>query len=227
MKKLILCAVTLAALISGCAATINTKAETKRAKPEWVARGGGIFQKDGNAVFYGVGSTSAMPNIALQRKTADMRAREAIAATLKTSMQSMLHDYMQHSADYFKPNGEASSKEFVDYVANATSDAELSNCRILDYWEDPETGALHAIAKLDLNDGFYGSYKANLAKALRPGGVGADIKGAEAALKVLDTTVTDQKIHAMVLLGAKADAPAEPKAEAPLIEEPKAGDAKL
>ena len=217
MKKLILSAVVLVTLVSGCAATLDTKADAKRPKPEWVVRGGGIFQKDGKAVYYGVGTASAMPNVGLQRKTADMRAREAIAATLKTSMQSMLHDYMQHSADYFKPNGEASSKEFVDYVANATSDAELSNCRILDYWEDPETGALSAIAKLDLNDGFYGDYKANLAKALRPGGPGADIKGAETALKSLDGIVADQKAHALDTLGAKAPAPEEPKSEEPKL----------
>ena len=205
-------------LLSACATTLNTKADAKRGKPEWVVRGGGVFQKDGNVVFYGVGDASAMPNVSLQRKTADMRAREAIAATLKTSMQSMLNDFMQHSADYFKPNGEASSKEFVDYVAKATSDAELSNCRILDYWENPETGSLHAIAKLDLKDGFYGSYKANLEKALRPGGPGADIKGAEAALKVLDTTLTDQKAHALDVLGAKTPAPAEPVVAEPAID---------
>ena len=217
--KLIGSAMLSLAVLSGCATTLNTKAEAKRSKPEWVARGGGVFQKDGNVVFYGVGDASPMPNVSLQRKTADMRAREAIAATLKTSMQSMLNDYMQHSADYFKPTGEASSKEFIDYVAKGTSDAELSNCRILDYWEDPETGALHAIAKLDLKDGFYGSYKANLEKALRPGGPGADIQGAEAALKVLDTTLTDQKAHALDVLGAKTPAPAEPVVAEPTFDE--------
>jgi hypothetical protein len=194
MKKLTFVATALAVAfgLTACSGLDKT-ADNKRKKPEWVVRGPGAFTNKGNVVFYGVGSTSAMPNVGLQHKAADLRAREAVAATLKTSVRSMIKDYMEHSADYFKPGGPASSQEKVEYISQGVVDAELANCRILDYWEDPETGALYALAKLDLNDGFYGSYKANLEKALREGGASDNIKESEAELKELDDKIQAQK----------------------------------
>lgn len=193
MKKQILIAAGLAlALGLGACAGID-KAAKPRPKPEWVVRGPGAFLNKGNVVFYGVGSTAPMPNVGLQRKAVDLRAREAVASTLKTSVRSMIKDYMEHSADYFKPGGPASSQEKIEYISQGVVDAELSNCRILDYWEDPETGTLYALAKLDLNDGFYGSYKANLERALREKGASANIKESEKELKELDAKIQAQK----------------------------------
>jgi hypothetical protein len=215
-KQLTIAAMGLAvALGLGACAGID-RAAKPRPKPDWVVRGPGAFKNKGNVVFYGVGTASAMPNVGLQRKTVDLRAREAVAATLKTSVRSMIKDYMEHSADYFKPNGPASSQEKVEYISQGVVDAELSNCRILDYWEDPETGALHALAKLDLDDGFYGSYKANLAKALRESGASANIKESEKELKELDAKIQAQKAGIAQLAGATQEAP-----EVAPMEEPK------
>jgi hypothetical protein len=205
MKKQGMIAAGLAlALALGACAGID-KAAKARPKPEWVVRGPGAFKNKGNVVFYGVGSTSPMPNVGLQRKAVDLRAREAVASTLKTSVRSMIKDYMEHSADYFKPNGPASSQEKIEYISQGVVDAELSNCRILDYWEDPETGTLYALAKLDLDDGFYGSYKANLTKALREGGASANIKESEAELKALDDKIQAQKGGIAKMLSATVE----------------------
>jgi hypothetical protein len=197
----------VAGMISmGACKSIDTAAK-KRAKPEWVVRGPGAFKNSGNIVFYGVGSTAPMPNVALQRKTVDLRAREAVASTMKTSVRSMVKDFMEHKADLFKPNGEAGSQEIIQYVGEGVTDAELSNCRILDYWEDPETGSLYALAKLDLNDGFYGSYKANLEKALREKGASANILESEKELKALDDKIQAQRTGIAALVGATEEAP--------------------
>jgi hypothetical protein len=205
LKKGSALALALCLGLFGCR-SIDTAAK-KRPKPEWVVRGPGAFKNQGNVVFYGVGSTSPMPNVALQRKAVDLRAREAVASTLKTSVRSMIKDYMEHSADYFKPNGPASSQEKVEYISQGVVDAELSNCRILDYWEDPENGTLYALAKLDLNDGFYGSYKANLEKALREKGASANILESEKELKALDDKIQAQKGGIAALVGATQEAP--------------------
>ncbi len=195
----------LALFAAGCR-SIDTAAK-KRAKPEWVVRGPGAFKNQGTIVFYGVGSTAPMPNVALQRKTVDLRAREAVASTMKTSVRSMVKDFMEHKADLFKPNGDASSQEIIQYVGQGVTDAELSNCRILDYWEDPDTGSLYALAKLDLNDGFYGSYKENLKKALRENGASKNILESEKELKELDARIQDQRDGVASLVGATEEAP--------------------
>lgn len=178
-------------------------------------RGPGAFKNQGTVLFYGVGIANPMPNIALQRKTADLRAREAVAATLKTSVRSMVKDFMEHKADYFKPNGEAGSQEIVQYVGQGVVDAELANCRILDYWEDPDSGALYALAKLDLDEGFYGSYKANLAKALRENGASKNITDTEKELKELDAKIQAQRDGIQAIVGATQEAPAIPPMEDP------------
>jgi hypothetical protein len=216
MKKQISIAAMGLALVFGLAACAGIdKAAKNRKKPEWVVRGPGAFKNKGNVVFYGVGSASPMPNVGLQRKTVDLRAREAVAATLKTSVRSMIKDYMEHSADYFKPGGPASSQEKVEYISQGVVDAELANCRILDYWEDPETGTLYSLAKLDLEDGFYGSYKANLTKALREGGASANIKESEKELKELDAKIQAQKGGIVKLLKVTEEAPAVEPMEDP------------
>jgi hypothetical protein len=199
------------ALLPACHSTIDTKADAQRAKPEWAVRGTGAFKGKSGVVFYGIGIASAMPNAALQRKAVDLRARENIAATLKTSVRSMVNDFMEHHADYFNPGGKASAEEMVKYTASGVSDAELSNCKIIDYWEDPKTGELYALAKLDLDDGFYGSYKENLRRALRESGATANIKESEALLKELNKVVEAQRFDAPKLVGATQDA-AEPEA---------------
>src|SRR5690242_16669270 len=133
--KRMISALALAAFAFGCASTPNTAAKA-RPKPEWAVRGTGAFKGKDGVVFYGIGITSAMPNAALQRKTVDLRARENIAATLKQSVRSMINDFMEHHADYFNPNGKATSEEMVKYTAQGVTDAELSNCKIIDYWQD-------------------------------------------------------------------------------------------
>jgi hypothetical protein len=206
MKMVLALALVAGMGMLGACKSIDTAAK-KRAKPEWVVRGPGAFKNQGNIVFYGVGSTSPMPNAALQRKTVDLRAREAVASTMKTSVRSMVKDFMEHKADLFKPNGEAGSQEIIQYVGQGVTDAELSNCRILDYWEDPETGSLYALAKLDLNDGFYGSYKANLEKALREKGASANILESEKELKALDDKIQAQRTGIAAVVGATEEAP--------------------
>lgn len=205
----------LAALAFGCASTPNT-ADKPRSRPEWVVRGAGAFKAKDGVVFYGIGIASAMPNAALQRKAVDLRARENIAATMKQSVRSMVNDFMEHHADYFNPTGKATSEEMVKYTASGVTDAELSNCRIIDYYQDDKTGELYALAKLDLDSGFYGSYKENLRRALRETGATANIKESEALLTELNKVVESQRFDAPKLLSATVEA-AEP---APM-EEPK------
>ncbi len=191
----------LGLLAAGCVSDLDRVAKVRQ-KPEWAVRGSGAFKGKDNAVFYGLGIANAMPNTALQHKAADLRAREAVASTLKQSVRNMANDLMQNHADLFNPEGKASAEEVIKSTTQGVTDAELANCRIIDYWEDPKSGELFALAKLDLNAGFYGSYKENLARALRENGGATNIKQTEAIMNALDKAVTEQQTREGVLTGA-------------------------
>jgi hypothetical protein len=182
-----------ALVLAGCTSEINKSAETGRGKPNWVVRGGGAFKDQSSTVFYGVGIANPMPNIALQRTVAQQRARVDIAQTLQTSMRSLVKDFMEHNADLFDPNGKASSQEIVSSVSTGVSDAQLNNCRILDYWEDEKAGTLYALARYDLNDGFYGSYKENLIHTLREKGMTKGMSDADADMKAVAMAIDKQR----------------------------------
>lgn len=213
MKKALFLSLLAAGCLVGCVREID-KPATVRAKPEWAVRGAGAFKSKDSAVFYGMGVINAMPNENLQREGVDLRARKSIAATLQQSVRSLVKDYMANHVDYFKPDGPASSEEILTSTSEGVSDAQLDNCRIIDYWQDPKDGSLYALAKLDLNDGFFGSYKENLAKALREKGASVNIQDSEAVLKKLDADVQAQRFRVDGIVGASQPAP-EP---APLAE---------
>jgi hypothetical protein len=200
-------AVVAALCLAACTKDIDRTADKgPRAKPNWVVRGGGAFKDQSSTVFYGVGIANPMPNIALQRSAAQQRARVEIASTLQTSMRSLVKDFMEHNADLFNPDAKASSQEIISSVSNGVSDAQLDNCRIIDTWEDEKAGTLYALARLDLNDGFYGSYKENLAHALREKGMTKGMSDADADMKAIDKAIEAQRGHAQDLMGVSQTA---------------------
>ncbi len=200
-------------LALGCAHSLD-KAAKPRPKPEWAVRGPGAFKSKDSALIYGLGIASAMPNASLQRKSADLRARESVAAVLKSSVQSLTKDFQEHHADYFKPEGKATSEEVINYTAKGVVDAELANCKILDYWEDPNSGELYSLAKFDLNDGFYGSFKDNLTRALRENGPTKNIIDTDKEMTAFDKELQKQRFDAVTLLGiSQTAAPIEPMAD--------------
>ena len=203
-------------LLAGCSSAPAVKAEApKPVKPEWVTKGSGAYSGDAATVFYGLGVANAMPNIALQRKMADQRGREEVAATLKTSLKSMVKDYMDHHVDYFKAEDTAGSDEFSSYVSKSVVDAELMDSRVVDHWDDPDTGALYALVRMDSGSHLYDQYKDTLKQALRDAH-GAALKArTEDAIKDLDKAVADERGREKEILGAtdpapKAAAPAAP-----------------
>jgi len=194
-----------AGLLAGCSSEpVKTAAPSR---PAWVLKGSGTFYADSSTVFYGVGVANPMPNISLQRKMAEQRAREEIATELKTSIKSMVKDYMDHHVDYFNAADTAGSDEFSSYVSKSVTEAELVDSRIVDFYEDDKTGALYALARMDTGSQLYTEYKDDLKKAIEQT-EGAVVKGqAEAALKDLDKAIADQQSREKQVLGATEPAP--------------------
>jgi hypothetical protein len=171
-------------------------------QPEWVMKGSAAFPNEPKTVFYGVGVSNSMPNIALLRETADSRARANVASEIKTAVEKLVKDYMDMHTDYFNKDT-AGSDEFISYISKSVTDAILINCRIIDRWQDPKTGAFYSLAKMDQNEEFYKQYKEALRRSLSDAHYNIVKEKADKALKDLDSDVEKQRQREKEILGTK------------------------
>ena len=118
--------------------------------PKWVHRGSGAFDSgESGKVFFGVGIASGIRNEALARQTCDNRARGQIARMLDTYVASMMKDYQRSTtAGDFKSSAE---EQDVLAVQKTISHVSMSGVEIRDHWWNPQSGAVYALAVLDLN----------------------------------------------------------------------------
>ena len=132
--------------------------------PKWVHRGSGAFDTDSGAkALFGVGIASGIRDEAMARKASDNRARGEIALLRKTYVSSMMKDYQRAttSGDY-----QASSEEQdIVNVQKTMSEASISGIEIRDHWWNPQSGAVYALAVLDLTNVLE---KVEQAKELQP-----------------------------------------------------------
>ena len=117
--------------------------------PKWVHRGSGAFDTDnGGKALFGVGIASGIKNEALARQTCDDRARGQIARMLDTYVASMMKDYQRSTtAGDFQASSE---EQDVVAVQKTISHVSMSGIEIRDHWWNPQSGAVYALAVLDL-----------------------------------------------------------------------------
>jgi len=204
MKKVVIVAV-MAGIMVGCSGNKMYKAdkvEISTPQPEWVMKGSAAFPNEPKTVFYGVGVANPMPNIALLRETADNRARANIASEMKTAVEKLVKDYMDMHVDYFNKDS-AGSDELTSFVSKSVTDAILINCRIIDRWQDPKTGAFYSLAKMDQNEEFYKQYKEALRRSLSDAHYNIVKEKADKALTDLDSDIEKQRQREKEILGTK------------------------
>ena len=171
-------------------------------QPEWVMKGSAAFPNEPKTVFYGVGVANSMPNIALLREAADNRARANVASEIKTAIEKLVKDYMDMHTDYFNKDV-AGSDEFITYVSKSVTDAILINCRIIERWQDPKTGAFYSLAKMDQSEEFYKQYKEALKRALSDAHYNIVKEKVDNALSELDLDIKKQRQREKEILGIK------------------------
>lgn len=134
-------------LMTACAAPVKT-ADTAEKGPEWVLKGSGAFDVEGNKVFYGVGAAAGIKNKALLRKSSDNRARAEIAQTLETYVAYLAKDYMASTTagDMSK----SSEEQHVEQALKTFTKATLHGAQIVDRWMDPADGTYYSLCELDM-----------------------------------------------------------------------------
>jgi hypothetical protein len=146
-------------LAAGCAKEIKPTTPIQELEaPKWVKKGSGAFKGDIGKIFYGVGSAFGVKNPSLLRTTADNRARSEIAKVFQFYTSSLMKDYMA-STMAGDPQSTAEEQHVEQAVKTVTS-MTLSGVLIVDHWQNPATGELFSLARLDLK-----AFKDNLEKA--------------------------------------------------------------
>jgi hypothetical protein len=117
--------------------------------PEWVNKGSGAMKdKDGKAVFYGVGITQGVRNRALSVASADDRGRAELAKVMNSYVTTLTKDYMASitAGDMTK----SSEEQMVSSTMKNFAKFTLHGSVPVDHWKDPADGTLFSLVKLDM-----------------------------------------------------------------------------
>jgi hypothetical protein len=121
----------------------------KDGTPKWVNRGSGAFDGPNGKSFFGVGIVQGVKNEALARQTSDNRARGEIAKMFDLYVAAMMKDYQRSTtAGDFKASAE---EQDVVSAQKTITEVSLRGVEVRDHWVNPGSGALYALAVLDLN----------------------------------------------------------------------------
>lgn len=143
----------LLAVVSGCS-TEPTKVESNlgiKGAPDWVNQGSSAVSTKDGRMFHGVGSASPMGDLALQKATADDRARAEVARVLSSYMDVVSNDYTASAR-----SGETGDKntgvneEAISRQIKNTTKINMAGARIIGSWRDPKSNAIWSIAELDM-----------------------------------------------------------------------------
>ena len=113
--------------------------------PDWVNKGTqAVNDKDGR-LFHGVGASPTLGDDALQRSTADDRARAEVARMLSTYIDAVSNDYSAAAGTGANANADQS----VSRQIKAVTKQNLAGSKIIGRWKDSRTNMVYSIAELD------------------------------------------------------------------------------
>jgi len=169
--------------------------------PNWVTQGSGAFPGEPTNLIYGVGVAGPDPNPAIEMEQARARARAELAASIQTTVQRLVKDFMQSHKDWFDLKDTAGSDELFTYVSKQVVDVTLMDSRQVDSWKNPKTGDLYMLYKVDINSNMWDTYKNALRRALVDKHY-AVVKAREhEAEKDLDKAVQEQRAREDQIIG--------------------------
>ncbi len=145
-KVLAAAALTLVLAACGGGKTVVESDLGIKGAPDWVNKGTATLNDKDGRLFHGVGSSPALGDEALQRSTADDRARAEVARMLSTYLDVVSNDYAAASGT----SASASADQSVSRQIKAVTKTNLAGSKIIGRWKDARTNAVYSIAELDL-----------------------------------------------------------------------------
>jgi hypothetical protein len=140
-------AAAMAAVLAACGGgkTVVESDLGIKGAPDWVNKGTqAVNDKDGR-LFHGVGAAPALGDDALQRSTADDRARAEVARMLSTYIDAVSNDYSAAAGTGANANADQS----VSRQIKAVTKQNLAGSKIIGRWKDSRTNMVYSIAELD------------------------------------------------------------------------------
>lgn len=133
--------------VSACSSTTKVESDLGiRGAPDWVNEGTNILNDKDGRLFHGVGSASPMGDMALQKSTADDRARAEVARILSSYMDVVSNDYISSA----KAGGASVAEEAVSRQIKSLTRVNLAGARIIGSWRDKKANIIYSIAELDM-----------------------------------------------------------------------------
>lgn len=133
--------------VSGCSSTTKVESDLGiKGAPDWVNEGTATLNDKDGRLFHGVGSASPMGDMALQKSTADDRARAEVARILSSYMDVVSNDYLASA----RAGDTSASEESVSRQIKALTKVNLAGAKIIGSWRDPKTNIIYSIAELDM-----------------------------------------------------------------------------
>ncbi len=117
--------------------------------PEWVNKGSGAFDDEGDRVFYGVGGITGISSQTLAVQTADQRARADIAKQLDTYVANLYRDYQTSTAATM--GQQEAQAQHVEQSLKTFTQVSVKGAKVVDHWKDPETNTIYSLVRLDLD----------------------------------------------------------------------------
>jgi hypothetical protein len=143
--------IVIAVLALGMAACAGpTKLESDigvKGAPDWVNKGTAYVSNQDGRLFHGVGSAGPVGDAALQRATADDRARAEVARIFSTYLDVVTNDYQSAARS---GTTQAAADEAVSRQIKALTQVNLAGARIVARWLDKRSNTVWSIAELDV-----------------------------------------------------------------------------
>lgn len=139
----------LVILLAACAG--QTKVESDlgiKGAPDWVNEGTQAVSDKKGRLIQGVGSAPNLGDPALQKATADNRARAEIARVLSSYLDVAMNDFLASSGG--QDADEAIAESSIQQQINSISQVVLNGSKIIGNWKDKRTGIIYSFAELDL-----------------------------------------------------------------------------
>ena len=145
-RLLAITAIALALAACGGGKTIVESDLSIKGAPDWVNKGTQVLNDKDGRLFHGVGSSPSLGDDALQRSTADDRARAEVGRMLSTYLDVVGTDYSASTGT----GSNASADQAVSRQIKAVTKVNLAGSKIIGRWKDTRTNMVYSIAELDL-----------------------------------------------------------------------------
>ncbi len=160
MRKLmlVLVAVLAVGMVVGCGGPkvkkINEPTESSRitddkSEPDWVARGGGIYEGEYGKAIYAVGSAAKAPSYHLMMSQSQARARAELSRILSVTVQSMQKDFSETAGDLYDPETKSAIEFFQDVSRSITNNTLVGSEKVAS-WKAGD-GTLFVLMKISLD----------------------------------------------------------------------------